>query len=142
MRTTLRLLLLGAVLASAQAGAQPATDQERAQFAECKLHLQTIGRALAAYQRDRHSYPDQLSDLVPTYIADKSILHCPADQTRGYTGTFWSKEDSRLHVSYAYAATSERITGGYVTLGPGIPPTPRGATPFRSSRDSSRTGCR
>ena len=46
----------------------------------CTGNLQSIGTAIERY-RSEHSgqYPTSLEDLVPKYLADKSVLKCPAD---------------------------------------------------------------
>src|SRR5690242_9268738 len=74
----------------ARAGGAPATRpagaEADAKLDACTAQLQEIGRALAAYERDRHRLPDQLSDLFPDYVKDKKLFHCPADPTEGTPG--------------------------------------------------------
>src|SRR5206468_3760639 len=54
-----------------------------AEAAACGRQLMLLHNALEAYERDRKQPPDRLSDLVPKYLPDKSLLHCPADPTPG-----------------------------------------------------------
>lgn len=52
---------------------------------ECQLHLanpsgsQDIYDALERYKTRNGKYPAKLADLYPTFLEDKSVLHCPAD---------------------------------------------------------------
>ena len=53
--------------------------------AECQLHLadpsgsQDIYDALERYKSRNGKYPAKLADLYPTFLEDRSVLHCPAD---------------------------------------------------------------
>jgi peroxiredoxin len=86
--------------------------------AACARQLQEIGRALARYQRDQHRLPDRLSDLVPRYLPDRSVLHCPADPTRGAPGWPNLHKDPRLPCSYSYEAGTDLCRRVAYPLGP------------------------
>jgi hypothetical protein len=82
----------------------------------CIRQLQAIGRALAAYQRDRGELPPHLSDLYPRYLADLTLLLCPADQQFGATGLSGVDPDP-LPISYFYEMSLAGRPGGLL-LGP------------------------
>lgn len=52
---------------------------------ECQLHLQStsgdqdIYHALDRYKTRYGKYPQKLDELYPTFLKDRSVLHCPAD---------------------------------------------------------------
>jgi tetratricopeptide (TPR) repeat protein len=83
----------------------------------CTAHLQAIGRALAAYQRDKGELPPHLSDLYPKYLSDKSVFHCPADPTPGEPD-FGPAADPRMPISYLYEMSADRSGAMGVQLGP------------------------
>ena len=83
----------------------------------CAQHLQAIGRALAAYQRDRGDLPPHLSDLYPDYLADARLFHCPADRSSGSPGLQGIAEDPMLPTSYIYEMSLEKNAMGFL-LGP------------------------
>ena len=74
----MKSLALFGILALMLGDISVAAAQEDA-VAACTQHLQTIGRALAAYQHDNGELPRHLSDLYPKYVADRAVFHCPAD---------------------------------------------------------------
>jgi hypothetical protein len=46
----------------------------------CTENLQSVGTALQRYRGEHGGqYPQTLEDLVPAYLADKSVLKCPTD---------------------------------------------------------------
>lgn len=97
-----------AALAAAVPAASEAAPHDDV-VAACTRHLQVIGQALAAYQRDHGELPPHLSDLVPRYITDKTLLHCPADRSPGKPGvggkgwpTVSFPADPKLPISYSY----------------------------------------
>ncbi|GMV37878.1 MAG: hypothetical protein AMXMBFR61_23860 [Fimbriimonadales bacterium] len=46
----------------------------------CTENLQSVSTALQRYRGDHGGqYPRTLEELVPSYLADKSVLKCPAD---------------------------------------------------------------
>jgi tetratricopeptide (TPR) repeat protein len=120
MRMLLCVLLLSGVQAASalgqtapvipqQTATQAAVARERVQLATCKRHLEAIGRAMQAYRRDHREFPEQLSDLYPRYLKDKSALHCPADPTPGDPGLPVLPHDSRIPTSYLYGMSRERV---------------------------------
>jgi peroxiredoxin len=86
-------------------------------IATCTQHLEAMGRALAAYQRDHRSLPANLSDLYPRYVKDVKLLHCPADHTPGEPGHIGAKPDPNMPISYFYEMSLEKDPAG-VLLGP------------------------
>src|SRR5438046_49334 len=121
-RSRLPLLALLSVLALLAARATaPAGDTA----AECSQHLRAIHRALVAYERDHQRFPDRLSDLVPKYLADRRIFHCPADPTTGDPGPVpaqmygpFAHRDPQLATSYYYEFNSDKSRGIATQLGP------------------------
>jgi hypothetical protein len=121
-RIRLPLLALLSVLALPAARATaPAGDP----VAECSAHLRALHRALAAYERDHHRLPDQLSDLVPKYLADRKLLLCPVDPTAGEPGPIpaemygpFAHRESRLATSYYYEFSADKSRGIHPQLGP------------------------
>ena len=97
-----------------RAGEIPADQQ----MDQCAKHLQAIGAALAAYERDHHTLPDQLSDLFPHYIKDKAIFHCPADETEGTPGRSFGHKDPKVPMSYSYEFSADDSHGLPAPLGP------------------------
>lgn len=107
----------------------------------CTRQLQVIGEALAAYQRDHGDLPPHLSDLVPRYIADKKLLHCPADPSPGKPsvgGKGWPEmkppADPTLPISYSYQMGPDPNPRG-IFLGP-LPA--GGAATWRALRMAQR----
>lgn len=62
---------------------------------ECKENMLTIRGAIMRYHDHTGHYPDNLRQLVPTYITDSSILHCPLDSV-----------SDPSHVTYIYTKPS------------------------------------
>ena len=87
---------------------------------ECRHHLEAIGKALKQIESEHGQLPDQLSDLVPKYIADVATLHCPADPSVGSPGRDYAHKDPKLPISYAYEFSADESNGL---------PTPQGKFP-------------
>ncbi|MHB1455660.1 MAG: hypothetical protein ACYC0V_01975 [Armatimonadota bacterium] len=51
------------------------------QMSQCMPRLAEISGALSRYKQKNGAYPEKLADLYPTFLEDKSYLHCPADQS-------------------------------------------------------------
>src|SRR5260221_3101339 len=49
----------------------------------CKKNLLTIYDAILAYEKEHKDLPNWLSDLVPDYLADVSVLTCPVCKRTG-----------------------------------------------------------
>jgi tetratricopeptide (TPR) repeat protein len=110
------LPLLVVVALGVSSGAAAATTDDAA--AVCTRQLQVIGRALAAYQRDRGELPPHLSDLHPKYVADKRLFHCPADPSPGKPGYAGAATDPGMPISYLYEMSLAKNAAGFM-LGPG-----------------------
>ena len=74
-------LLLFNDFAPAQTSAELAVQERDA----CKKNLQTIYTAIEKYQVDHHDLPNWLSDLVPNYVSDPTVLVCPVSRRTGKT---------------------------------------------------------
>jgi len=62
----------------------PALSRARgeARTAVCRSNLKQIGLALAIYANDyEDKYPPALKDLMPNYVTDEGLLHCPEDSS-------------------------------------------------------------
>jgi peroxiredoxin len=106
------------------AALSPGAEQ---QLAACEENLREIGRAMAAYRRDRGELPAHLSDLFPRYVTDLKRLHCPADRTDGsprrsddYDDVTAPPADPRP-VSYAYMMSPVKPHVGFGGLGGPLP---------------------
>lgn len=80
--------VLGFIWIARMVTKNPAANQfynEAKLIAQCQLNLQDPGGAQDVYDAlERYStrygkYPAKLADLYPTFLEDKSVLHCPAD---------------------------------------------------------------
>src|SRR5437867_140315 len=111
------LAIAGALLCLFLGGSQAADE---AALVRCWQQLETIGKALQQYEHDEHRLPDQLSDLIPKYLPDRSILHCPADTSPGSPGRNYAHKDPKLPVSYSYEFSGDQSNGL---------PTPQGKFP-------------
>jgi hypothetical protein len=94
----LRIIAVFVVLAPLRA--DDAADRAR-DIAQMRKILESI----QAYKRATGDVPKQLSDLVPTYLADKTLLISP----RGSDGKFPNDDapDSKLPCSYRYEFAGE-----------------------------------
>jgi hypothetical protein len=93
-----------------------ATPKDRS--AECIPKLRAIYKALQDYQRNYHKLPDQLSDLIPTYLPDKEALHCPDDDNSGFLGDRAAHQDPRVACSYSYEMSADTAAGAAIYPGP------------------------
>ena len=86
----------------AQTNGPAVDDNQTAKEKEgCTRNLKLIYEAIQAYQADHKELPNWLSDLVPQYLTDASVLICPVCQRTGETET--SKlADPKLPCSYVY----------------------------------------
>jgi peroxiredoxin/tetratricopeptide (TPR) repeat protein len=105
-----------ALLAIPALGSPAPGDDGRA---ACARQLKVIGRALAAYRRDKGELPPYLSALYPRYVADRKLFHCPADASPGQP-VFAPAADPKLPVSYIYQMNEHRDAPGML-LGPRPP---------------------
>jgi hypothetical protein len=48
---------------------------------ECQAKMRTIREAIIRYHEHTGSYPNNLKQLVPTYLPDASTLHCQLDSS-------------------------------------------------------------
>lgn len=51
------------------------------QMSGCMQNLSEISGALSRYDQKNNAYPNNLVDLYPTFLENKSNLHCPADSS-------------------------------------------------------------
>jgi hypothetical protein len=100
----------------------------------CKQHLRQLHHALLAYQHDHNRLPDALSDLVPRYVSQKSLLHCPDDHTPGEPGHEEGIGDPKQPVSYSYEMSARSSNGLADPFGT-PPPTDIPGKPWGSERN-------
>jgi thiol-disulfide isomerase/thioredoxin len=103
-------LAFGAVAPGATAAEDPVET--------CTERLKAVHKALVAYERDHHQWPDHLSDLVPRYLPDAAALRDPADPGTGDLGSDQAKADPRSRVSYSYERCADVSNGLPGPLGP------------------------
>jgi hypothetical protein len=119
MRHARRFLTLSFALLTAAAApclAKPSAPPDAA--ASCTRQLKTISRALSAYQQAQGELPAHLSDLLPRYLADPKLLHCPADPSPGVPDFQGAAGDPKLRSSYSYEMTTDSTTVRCLQLGP------------------------
>jgi uncharacterized GH25 family protein len=64
-------------------------------------HLQQIYQAIQAYRKDRGDLPKWLSDLVPHYLPDPTVLMSPFEERTGRSALF-GYVDPKARTSYIY----------------------------------------
>jgi len=79
----------------------PALSQAREKEL-CVKNLKQIYEAIQAYRKDQKRLPNWLSDLVPKYLADSSILTCPATKRTGQGVPYKHLADPKAACSYMY----------------------------------------
>lgn len=97
------MLMVAFCLAPPKARAISPEDEVQ-QKATDKEHLQTIWKALMEYKKSKGHLPDFLSDLVPEFLPDKSVLVSLAPVS-GLLGPV----DPKLPVSYSYEFRMEKM---------------------------------
>lgn len=71
-----------------------------------KEHMLAIWKALMAYQKAKGKLPDYLSDLVPEYLPDKSVLVSPVQDDNRQGGM-----DPKIASSYSYEFCADEFAG-------------------------------
>jgi len=67
----------------------------------CVNNMKNIAQAIENYQVDWNETPAVLSSLIPMYIQNQNILHCPSDREKGdsyskyYIGRYFASDDSK-----------------------------------------------
>jgi hypothetical protein len=89
----------------------PAAEKEERDKATDKEHLLTIWKALMEYKKAKGDLPNYLSDLVPRFLPDKSVLLSPAKQA-GLRG----RTDPKLPTSYVYEFRGDLFGSGPKTF--------------------------
>jgi prepilin-type processing-associated H-X9-DG protein len=60
-----------------------ARAREEARVAVCRTNLKQLGLAMAIYANDHDDkFPPALTDLIPKYLIDEGLLHCPSDESQ------------------------------------------------------------
>ena len=114
-RALLSMGLLCWVLLAALCFVAPATvfaqaispEQEAKEKAVDREHLEIIWKALMEYKKANGKLPNYLSDLVPEFLPDKSVLVSPA-----FISGLLGRVDPRLPVSYSYEFRMEKMGTG------------------------------
>jgi peroxiredoxin len=116
---------LAAVLCAVPAVGAAGGDDDP--IAVCTRRLGVIHKALIAYEKKRHQWPDHLSDLVPEFLSDRESLRDPADPGTGDLGSDQAHKDPKFRVSYSYERNGDVSNGLAQPLGrfpkPDIPDT-------------------
>jgi len=88
------------VLAPASGQKTDAVRQKEA----CVSNLKSIHEAIQRFRRDQQTLPNWLSDLVPKYLADSSVLTCPAAAafSRDKTKSYPHVADPKVPNAYVY----------------------------------------
>ncbi len=92
----LRPVILIALLVAAPA---PPAGSE---LDQCADRLKAIGHAVRVYRQQHGNLPDNLTELVPPYLPDRSSLHCAADHSPGSAGDEEGHADPFFPISYSY----------------------------------------
>ncbi|MFN4227633.1 MAG: DUF1559 domain-containing protein [Candidatus Ratteibacteria bacterium] len=75
-------------------------SREFARTMGCVNNIKSIAQAIENYQADFKETPVTLSSLMPTYIQNSSVFHCPSDRKKldsysaYYIGRYFAEEDS------------------------------------------------
>lgn len=78
--------------------------------AECRGHLERVFVAIQAYRKDHKDTPDNLSDLVPKYLAAHDLL-CPSGKVAGEL--LFGLEDPKMPTSYTYEFANRPVPAKY-----------------------------
>jgi hypothetical protein len=103
-------LVAPSVLAQADAppdGMKLADDEKTG----CIRNLRTIYDAIQSYRADHKDIPNWLSDLVPQYLPDASVLTCPVCKRTGQTET-GILADPKMPCSYLYEFCPQQLGRG------------------------------
>jgi hypothetical protein len=73
-----------------------------------KQNMLVIYKALKAYEKEHGKLPDWLSDLVPKYIEDSSVLVSPFFRRTGKQ-ELYGNEDPRVTTSYIYEFSAKPV---------------------------------
>jgi len=82
--------------------------QISAQLQTCAANLEKTYAAIMKYRKDKGKLPDWLSDLVPDYLGEETLL-CPSDPD--YKAQY--SPDPKLPCSYSWELSSDRIPVGW-----------------------------
>ncbi len=83
----------------------------------CKLHLQKLAHAIAAYRKDHKDIPNWLSDLVPQYLTPEDLI-CPVTAKTERLSPFGAL-DPKLRCSYLYEFAPTPMTATVKAAFPG-----------------------
>lgn len=86
------------------------SNEDNDELKLCIENLKRLGKALQAYERDKNTFPEWLSELYPTYLDGKKHLICPADEDKGLPILPYDV-DPNLPVSYSYDCDPEYYEG-------------------------------
>lgn len=101
-RSRLACIIAGlALVAQAQTNGPSPLDLAAREKEECTRNLQRIYEAIQAYEVDHKDIPNWLSDLVPEYLPDATVLVCPVCRRTGKVEQL-SLVDPRLGSCYLF----------------------------------------
>ena len=78
----------------------------------CAVNLEKIFAAISMYRKDKGNFPNWLSDLVPDYLTEETLL-CPNDQSHKAQYS----PDPKLRSSYSWQLSSDRVPRGWDPTG-------------------------
>lgn len=122
MKTITQTFILGVALAISllarvpRANAQPAPPTTQAALAaeekaKCLKNLKMIHEAIQAYRKEHKDLPNWVSDLVPNFVADTSILMCPVMKRTGNDQPFKQLSDPKLTSPYIFQFSQAEMGG-------------------------------
>src|SRR5713226_7678177 len=95
--------LLALASAHGQKTGDAAQTSTAAQTKEaCSRNLTRIYEAIQDFRRDQQQLPHWLSDLVPKYLPDSSVLTCPAASHADNAKSYPHVADPKIATAYVY----------------------------------------
>ncbi len=67
----------------------------RARLSGCQSNLRNLATAISQYEVDKKHYPDELSEVVPTYI--KAVPECPVAEIDTYSEGYLVTTDRDIY---------------------------------------------
>ncbi len=97
-------------------------SREFARTMGCINNMKNISQAIENYQVDWRETPVTLSSLIPVYIQNVNVLHCPSDREKGdsyskfYIGRYFAEADSnKIFLLCPRHFRGERIAAAYLS---------------------------
>ncbi|MGB9677911.1 MAG: DUF1559 domain-containing protein [Candidatus Ratteibacteria bacterium] len=97
-------------------------SREFARTMGCINNMKNIAQAIEGYQVDWRETPVTLSSLMPAYIQNSNVFHCPSDREKGdsysnfYVGRIFTEEDSnKIFLICPRHFRGSRTVAGYLS---------------------------